>query len=412
MTTTTDAAHAVLTIVLAGWAALAAPSLRTPGPRRSLWVAMAALAVGELGHIAPVYAAVQDALGPGWPAVLSHLAGLTAAVAVVDLLCGTLEGPAWRRRANAVIGAAAGVGTLLPWVVDPPRAVPVALVGVPAYYDASWRSVVHEVAFLSYLAASLVYASTSCFRYARQAGLGRLRTGMYLIAGGTSVGFLYVPCHLLVQAAWVVGDGGAAVRFDQLIDGLTLGPCLVLVFLGAAVEPVGRGADRVRAWADRLRLARRVAATRPYWAGLVDSAPEVCLFRRQVEQPSTDPTMLRWQQTRLVTEIYEATRILLSYLSEREHAAVGRHADASGLREPDARVAAARTATRLGAQRRSQGRRPALTRPAEVSSGATSTTAAAQQVARDCRRASRRTVANVIEDLVYAEDLTDEEVTA
>ena len=339
MTGVAEVLHAALAVTTAIWALYNVPELRAPGPARSLWSGMAALSIGEALHTQIVYRAVDAATAPGWGAVLYHWTGTVAAIAVLDLLNGLLEGTPRSRRIRAGIGVCALVASALPLLIDPPAHLPPILDSDPVIYDNTWQSAAHWAVFLSFLAWSLISATLLCRRVACEEDDPLLRTGLQLICAGTAVGLLYVVGHSAIEiAVWFPG-GRAATHADGWMDAATLGTSIALIVLGA-------GWQQGWALADAIEINRAMRATRqrleiiwPHWQHLVDELPEISPFAADMQAPATEAEHLQWQQHRVVIEIYDAMRRLLPYVSDEEKARIAKNVTEAGLRDEEAQTA-------------------------------------------------------------------------
>jgi len=384
-----DGVHALLAVALVAWVLGTLGSLHAAPPsRRWLWAAMAALAAGEALHVRSVYAEVDADLGPGWATVLTHSAGLVAAVGVLQILHHLLGHPAAARRRSLVAGAVALAVAALPWIVDPPAAVPPSLAGITTYYDPTWRSALHWTAFLAFLAVALATAADQNWRHARDVDDPMVRHGMLLLGTGNALGLGYVVAHGTAVVAWLAGHGDALVPLDTLADVATLGPSLTLIVLGAAYEPVGRRREVV-AVRNRLRVLR------PCWEELSGALPEVSPWPDAVRRPTRDRDQLRWQQGRMITESYDALRRLSGYVAVGEHARITARVAGAGLagRRADAAVQHLCRAAALHAH--TAGRRP-IEEHWEPSIPAQDPAAAAEAFARQLRTARRRRVRRVV----------------
>jgi len=396
VTDAVEVLHAVLSAALLAWAGYNHVSLRHWGADQALWLAMTALGVGEALHVEWLYRRLDAAAGPGWATVVCHAAGLAAAFGVLELLNALLGGSHGTRLANAVLGAAALATSALPWALNPPSAVPAALVGNPTYYDSTWRSALHWSAFLGYLGWSLASASFSCARYARGGDVPpRVRPGMLLVSVGTGVGLLYAVGHGLVELAWWHHRGAPLARFDAAMDAVTLGPAIILIALGAVWKSLCAVGDAIGerhfAWATR----RRLGVLRPYWESLVEAMPDVSSFPDLVRDPNVSPERLSWQQARLITEIYDAMRRLVPYVTDEDRRVVRAKVAEHGLRGDDARAATDYICIRLSLQRRCSGAAPVGTAH-EPELPAINTAAAATRVVADLRRIRRRRIARTL----------------
>ncbi len=396
MTGAVEVLHGVLSAALLTWAVCNHNLCRHRDANQALWVAMTAIGTGEALHIEWLYRRIDVAAGPGWATVACHSAGLIGAVAVLDLLHDLLEGSRRTRLVNSTLGVAALTTAALPWIIAPPRGVPAALVPYPTYYDFTWRSALHWSAFLAYLGWALASTSFCCARHARGDDVvPRGRTGLRLISAGTAVGLLYVAGHGLVELAWWHHRGAPLARFDAVMDAVTLGPAIATIALGAVWQPLCAIKDtaigRRAVWVTR----RRLKVLRPYWELMVAAMPDLSPFPEFVRDPEASPDRLGWQQARIVTEIYDAMRRLVPYVTDEDREMIRIEVARHHLHGRDARAAVDHICTRLSVRRRATAAPPAGTAREPVLPAA-NTAAAAARVADDLRRVHRRRVARTV----------------
>ncbi len=241
---------------------------------RSLWLALALLAVAVPLYIGPIYRAVEGAVGIiGSAAVLRHGIAVLAALAVLVLVSG-LSGVPTSRRRTAEVGLCILALTVMtvPFVVAPPAGVGAALVGRTEYYDATWRSGVHWAAYLAYMAWAVGGAAVFCHRLLVHAAPGPVRSGLILVRAGTGTGLIYLFLKACVVVAWITGFGPSTVAFDYPAEVALLSVALSLIAVGSAYEAVARQARRALTWA---RLVRTLWTLYPLWQILQTNAPHI-----------------------------------------------------------------------------------------------------------------------------------------
>ncbi len=323
--------------------------LRGTTTSRSLWVALAVLAVCQLLQVLPVYRGIERQLAlPGVTALLIHSL-VVAAAAAARTLYNSLE-PGRSRPDRRHLWWAVAAWLLLAglYTAAPPRQVPAALTGRAEYYDGSVLTALAWLVYLTYLSWALVGMLACTRRFARQAQPGPLRTGLRVGAAGVVVGFGYVALKLTVVGLWLAGHGPAVVRFDAVAEAAVLSGCLLLIGTGSAYEGLAFQLDRARQAARRARSLRRLAP-----------------LARQLQQdlPSAGYTLpVDGDQQRLillVTEIRDAQRALRGFLDPDlvEHAAAaarvaGHHAGQLDALAEAAGLELARRAKTSGARPR------------------------------------------------------------
>lgn len=255
-----DALHALAGLGLCLLMAVRVRMLRGSATSRSLWVALAVLGLVQPLQVDAVYRGVEQALGcPGSAALLTHGLTVLAAAATLELHSSLEPGRAPGRGRRHVLWAGVALATMLAaFALAPPSAVPATLTHRSEYYDATVPTAVTWAAYLSYLSWSLAGMFGATRRFAAQAPVGALRTGLRLGAGGIGVGFGYVALKVVVVAAWLGGVGPAVVRFDAVSEAVVLSCCLLLIGTGASYEAISARIMVVRRSAARRRSLRRL----------------------------------------------------------------------------------------------------------------------------------------------------------
>ena len=268
-----------LCIVLLGWALANVGRLfRGPGSARWTWVGACGLAISEA---AAVLLAHADGLNPAsaWLDGVRAAGALLAVTCLVERLADSLPTPRpWWLRVRARVAWA--TATLL---ITVSTAAPVG--GVP------WPAI-RRTFFLACLAGSLILATLTARRRARAGSDRRVRTGMQLIGVGSGTSVAQVGVMVL---------GSASPRTERLLETAVLGTATGLVAVGLG-------------WADLAemiavaRLRRRVRVLRPLWTELIAYVPEVSPFSSAVRRAGSSAQHLRFQEVRMVVEIYEVLR--------------------------------------------------------------------------------------------------------
>lgn len=227
---------------------------------RLLWFALLNLAVGQTLQVEGVYREVEQLVGtPGAAALIKHGAALFAAAntaAVVGTLLPRAE-PHNHRRPWVGL-AAALVLSAAPWVISSPTHVPAALANRAEYYDPTWRSAVHWLAFLGYLGWSLWVAASICWRFRRVEEHAPTRTAVTLVGLGTTIGGGYILEKAITVIAWLAGYGAHTVELDQAAEAAVLASSVSLIAIGTAYE----------AAMERIYARRREQDFRRVWRGL------------------------------------------------------------------------------------------------------------------------------------------------
>lgn len=304
--------HGAIAFALLCWLVYSGRSLVLSAEARSLWLAMLALAVGELLHIPTVIRELEAVTGAGWPMVFIHAAGLGAAIAVADLLNLLLD-RGWRYRGfTLVTGIGAIVVSALPWLGSPQPDNP-SLRGAPSYYAASWASVTHWAAFLAYLGAVLALGAYWCRRSLSQVR-GAAAAGLRLVFWGFLAGLTYVLGHGAIQLLWIAHPSASLSLADEVVDLLSLGPSLTLITLGTSWAAV-------MARLDTMRTRSRVARLLPLWESFVavdeTASPWPDTVRGSAGREDRD--LLKWRQMRIVTEVEDVRRRVTAHVPPHVH---------------------------------------------------------------------------------------------
>lgn len=397
-----DGLHALISLAFALWALINVDALRQAGPGRSLWVGIVALGLSEMLHITGVSSGLSDAIPAGWVAVVFHAAILVGAIASINLIHGLLG----LSRRSQLINAGAGVVALLlasgPLLLWPPATLPDVLPHDPVIYDRSWQVAVHWAAFLAYVAWAMILDASQCFRHGYIAGPGRLRTSMWLVGAGCSCALLYVLAHAAIEISTFTS--AAHVAWDVPLDAATVPPAMGLIALGVSWQQLGDITDATSDTLTHVATRRRLQLLRPYWHRLVQEVPEVSPFTTDVLTPATSLDQLQWQQTRMVTEIYDATRRLVSYVDDETTDWQAQQLRVFHLGAKDAQAARSELTLIAGIRARRAHAQPAVAAHSGAHGsglipGATAEQAA-QEVVRTLRRINRRRVKDAVHTVI------------
>jgi hypothetical protein len=241
---------------------------------RYLCVMLAALGVGILLNLGPVYTTIDAVLHvPNIARLFVHVLPLVAAASVqsVFLHLNGSDGVArrvvgrWVVFAVALIlmGATFAAGD---FPVEAPKDFAERYADVPVlrYY---------MLAFLGYLGLAMSDVFRMSMRYARQLPPSPLRLGIRLLTAGSLVGIAYVAQKGLYIAIMISGrtppwSENVLSRYLPVLG-------IVLVAAGVAIAPITRIAQDTWHWPRRLRLHRRL---HPLWQAIVDVDGDINLI--------------------------------------------------------------------------------------------------------------------------------------
>lgn len=318
----TNLAHAVyitLGILLLVAVGFRWRSLLRHGVARPLTIALLFLGLFCFLATTPVKNALNDALNHGGltASVLKNAAVWWVAVNVLWLISVVRHphrrrtGPFWVRVAVIAAGA---VVMLSPLVTADPGLRPD---GVRAgVYEAAWGG------WLYWLInnATPLWA---CFEAARltignaRRATSALRTGLVLIAAGTSIGVALLALRTVQMIRLATGGGEFPFYLTAITDGVAV--CVALIGLGSCYHAI---VPWIRRRSAEHRYRRQYAALQPLWAALHDPGAAVATFTPAAGERFTAPRLLL---VRRVIEIRDGILNLRPYMSP------GVRADASQL---------------------------------------------------------------------------------
>lgn len=258
--------------VVVGGVTLARIGLIRTASSRLLWFALLTLAVGQTLQVEDVYRAVETFVGtPGAAALIKHSGALFAAANTAAVVGTLVPGAQSRDRRRAWIGLAIALPiSLAPWLISPPTGLAPALAIRAEYYDTTWRSAVHWIAFLAYLGWALWVASRCCWKFRRIEEHAPTRTAVTLVGLGTTIGGGYIIEKTITVLAWLTGHGPSLIEFDQAAEAAVLAMSVSLIAIGTAYETVaarlssyGREREAQRLWRRLSPLIDRLSRQYP-----------------------------------------------------------------------------------------------------------------------------------------------------
>lgn len=362
--------------------------------RRSLWIVLGTLAASMTFRLPAVTDALADLTDrPGTATVLSHLAGLGTATALLDwtnaLGTPTATAARWRRRHTwACVTAIALTGIYF----TVPAKTPDQFLGTTA---STLPAAAYDTALSLFLAVTVALASRSLWLLAQRAARRLLRAGLFMLAIGAALGALDVAGRLVFLLTRA-GSGAAGSNYpltSQFLDGLALA--------GMALMAIGCSLPACDA------LIRRIAHVHSLWK-INELWRELNAQKRSVValEPIERGTLTRfgWGDPMLLMrrtiEIRDCMVHLRRYVDQHDWDAVRSRLMALGLSGPQLDAAVEASWLRLAVDRRSK--RVAPQRPATFTAfGGTSLVveiACLKSVAAACRsRLVKQAVAAHIE---------------
>jgi hypothetical protein len=246
------------------------------GTPRLFWVSVLCATVGATVQVFAVYKSVAALLGDSRYASvlllsLALFSALANRVVLMSLMGRTARSANWDCLAVAV---AFGV-MVLPVLTAHGAPPPATCVGTCGFMDHTWRSWVHWLPVLAYMAWSFTSSCIFCYQYGNRSERPAVRTGLWLISAGAALALAWVALRVAALAAWHAGlVTPHFVSVDDWAEALIWVTSMNLVGIGAVWEPLGDQARAAREWARALRSLWRL---RGLWRALTASRPEVTL---------------------------------------------------------------------------------------------------------------------------------------
>lgn len=313
------------------------PTVRHAGTGRTLWCAMAALALAQSLQVLAFYQALDRTLDtPGAASAVKHTAALLAAACIRSLV-GQLadERLGSVRRIGLPITAAALM--VVPFLAWPPTSTPAGLAGHLEYYGPGIGVTLPWLAYLTYGGWALISAARLCWRHRQYAASPALRWGLTMVACGTTVGFVFIPLKASMQALWMFRDGSAFTQFDAVAEAVIVVLAITMCCLGATSEAL---ADRAAHISSIARAVIALHRLRPLWMAVRGAAPSVVLLPDSGPLSALDPRTVRLRLVRRVVEIRDALMALDPYVPAHTRQAALVAAAALGLNGAHAAAAA------------------------------------------------------------------------
>lgn len=312
-----------------------------PGAPRNLWLTLVTITSAHTLQIPSCYrwldASIASWVGiDGGAMLVKHSLALGAAANMLALVQ-ALGGWPTQRRAIAV---AAIVACWVAYILDPGD-----LTSAPMWatevYGTSLGLRLHWLVFLAYLSWYLITIIWVAVRYRRQAAASALRTGMLLIAVGSTIGSVYVIEKLVILASWNDAAADRLTNADALAQAAILGVSLPLMAIGTSYEAISSRLGQVmEAW----QVSRSVRNLTPLWKPVTALEPSVVLTTGSVGWRVVSPDRLlqelRLRRVRRIVEIRDAIRRLRPYASDDVRVEALREAERAGLRGHAAAAAA------------------------------------------------------------------------
>jgi hypothetical protein len=315
------------------------PAIRRPGGSRSLWLALACLALALTYDLPVVIRGLDDATGVTDLATLvKQVLGVAAIANLLDWMVASVEPEyeTWYLGQRRRIAFLTALGLVALFFCAPRRET--AEFAATAAGNA-WATA-YLVLFEAYLAAAMAFAAGMFATTWRNARSRFLRTGVAMLVVGTTAGVIYAVTRSIVLALSLIHgtsiDGATATSLTDEIQVAAI----ALILIGLAVPPCEPG------W-RRAQTIWKLIDLRPLWSEVVFAAPGIkqrtpATLREDLTEPEAG---LRVMQR--VSEIHDSVNQLREYVPASHWHAVGQLLDAAGLtgREKDATASACWVAT-------------------------------------------------------------------
>jgi hypothetical protein len=316
-------AKTLLVVVLWVTVIWRSPAAREEGKKRTLWLALACLAVALTIDLAPVISAIDSTFHVADLAtLLKHLMGIASCVMLTDWIIASTqpERLPWhiRRRHEIVIGVAAALVVLF---FLTPR---VESTDFSASAAGNAWAISYLLVFELYLGFAMLLAAQMFSAAWPDATSRLLRAGLMLLTFGTVVGVIYAVTRSAVLIMSLAGrslpDGTKSGT--TITDGLQA-VAIGLILVGLALPACESGWRAARNVLNLLWL-------RPLWSEVTTGAPQVLLFEPPtLREDLTGVRRLGLRLVRASVEIRDASRHLRTYLSPEQVEEVrGRLSDA------------------------------------------------------------------------------------
>lgn len=281
---------------------------------RSIWLGMGSFGASEVATAGAVYRWLDASLGPGWGIVLIHcctMLGVGFAFNALHIMLG--HGPD-RRVRNGVLTAGAVIAAIAPWIISPPLTAPPELSPYQTYFDATWQSVVHWSIVNAYLLTRICQFSAATWRRIKERREeGALTTGIQLVLVAMLIALVAIAESMTFQGLWLASYGPSLLSlFVSTSSGLRV-VALVILAIGSGWPYFHRRWKHVSAHRPWSRDRRDLHLLRDHWSLHVATIPEVSMFPEAITGTPNGAKELQWQKSRMVIEIYDATRRLGPY---------------------------------------------------------------------------------------------------
>lgn len=287
------------------------PAARGSAIKRSLWLAIASLALALTVDLPPIAVRIDHWTGlNALSTLLKHLIGILSCTAVLDWVLALTQpkrpGALLRHRYRIAVATAAGLAVM--FFLIPRRETDYEFTYLGSV-DAA--ATIYLMIFEIYLGIAMATVCRMCWAAAARARRGFLKSGLVLLTAGTLLGVGYAIARSVLMTVELIEHRTPAIAaqttaWTDRLQALAI----VLILLGTAVPTAEAGWRTVRGY-------RTLFALRPLWSRLTEAAPGVVLG----EAPTARGDLMSLRDldmrvSRRVIEIRDARLLLREYASD------------------------------------------------------------------------------------------------
>jgi hypothetical protein len=309
--------------------ALRVPTLAAGAAQRSLWIALAGIAIAFTLDISHVAAALHEVVGTNTSHLIKHGVVVIAAGAIREAIRALVLTPhraaeRWRRRVLVTVMAVVALAALFaaaPVHAEPLSGFTAAAAGEPVL-------VAYWVVYLIALASALVGIVRVTRSAVRTFPAGPLRTGMGWMGVGAVVGLAYCSHKAAFLALAASGAAGPSIGAMERVQSALLTATVALSVTGL-MWPHARRWPGVR----HLRAYRTYRRLEPLWRAYVQAEPAIALDQYPRRRRPLSDIELRLY--RRIIEIRDGMLAVQPYGDHHTRERATEYAEHAGHRTPE-----------------------------------------------------------------------------
>jgi hypothetical protein len=323
-------AKAVILIILWATVIWRIPAIKRSARTRSLWLALACLALALTYDLPFVIRALDRVSGvTDLATVVKHVLGVAACANLLDWIVASVEPEhePWYVRRRRPIAAATALALIVLFFLTP-RVETVDFAASAA--GNSW-AIAYLVVFELYLGFAMALACGMFVTAWGDARPGFLRTGFALLVAGTAAGIAYALARSAALAVSLVTgsmpDGNTSTT--SLTDTVQV-VAIALILLGLAVPACEAG------W-KRAHTIRALIDLRPLWHEVTCAIPSMRRHERPTLREDLTALETRRRLVRRMTDIRDSTVQLRGHVTDQHWRLIQQRLDEAGMtgREKD-----------------------------------------------------------------------------